>query len=62
MTFNGFGTQTAWPDGTGFGPFGGEGQISKGRISICDLSQGMNQCVGILTAPDKTISRDSINF
>lgn len=56
MTFNGFGTQTAWPDGTGFGPFGGEGQISKGRISICDLSQGMNQCVGILTEQDKTIS------
>lgn len=59
MTFNGFGTQTAWPDGTGFG---GEGQISNGRISICDLSQGMNQCVGILTAPNKTISRNSINF
>ncbi|KAM7432715.1 hypothetical protein ABFA07_016895 [Porites harrisoni] len=49
MTFNGFGTQTAWPDGTGFG---GEGQISNGRISICDLSQGMNQCnlVGLVMA------------
>lgn len=45
MTFNGFGTQTAWPDGTGFSA-NDFGDISKGGISIRDLCQGMNNCVG----------------
>lgn len=43
MTFNGFGTQTTWPDGTGFDA--GDGEISKGRTSIRDLCQGMSNCV-----------------
>lgn len=45
MTFNGFGTQAAWPDGTGFSA-SDFGDISKGRTSIRDLCQGMNNCVG----------------
>ena len=45
MTFNGFGTQAAWPDGTGFSA-SGFGDISKGGTSIRDLCQGMNNCVG----------------
>lgn len=45
MTFNGFGTQTAWPDGTGFST-NDFGDISKGGTSIRDLCQGMNNCVG----------------
>lgn len=43
MTFNGFGTQTAWPDGTDFAA--GDGEVSKGGTSIRDLSQGMSNCV-----------------
>lgn len=45
MTFNGFGTQAAWPDGTGFSA-SDFGDISKGGTSIRDLCQGMNNCVG----------------
>lgn len=45
MAFNGFGTQTAWPDGTGFA--GEDGEISKGRTSIRDLSQGVNSFVSM---------------
>ena len=44
MTFNGFGTQAAWPDGTGFSA-SDFGDISKGGTSIRDLCQGMNNCV-----------------
>lgn len=43
MTFNGFGTQTAWPDGTFFASK--DREISKGRTYIRDLSQGMNSFV-----------------
>lgn len=43
MTFNGFGTQTAWPDGTCF--VSKDREISKGRTYIRDLSQGMNSFV-----------------
>ena len=43
MTFNGFGTQTAWPDGTCFASK--DREISKGRTYIRDLSQGMNSFV-----------------
>jgi len=44
MTFNGFGTQAAWPDGTGFSAsdFGD----TKGGTSVRDLCQGMSNCVG----------------
>ncbi|KAL9957257.1 hypothetical protein ACROYT_G038871 [Oculina patagonica] len=51
MTFNGFGTQTAWPDGTGFNA-GDFGDISKGGTSIRDLCQGMSNCnlVGLVIA------------
>ena len=45
MTFNGFWTQAAWPDGTGFSA-SDFGDISKGGTSIRDLCQGMNNCVG----------------
>ena len=45
MTFNAFGTQAAWPDGTGFSA-SDFGDISKGGTSIRDLCQGMNNCVG----------------
>ena len=44
MTFNGFGTQAAWPDGTSFSA-SDFGDISKGGTSIRDLCQGMNNCV-----------------
>ncbi|XP_067044393.1 meiosis-specific with OB domain-containing protein-like [Acropora muricata] len=40
MTFNGFGTQATWPDGSGFSAPNGE-NIS-GRTSIRDLCHGMN--------------------
>jgi len=43
MAFNGFGTQTAWPDGTGFAA--AEGEISNGRTFIRDLCQGISNCV-----------------
>lgn len=44
MTFNGFGSQTAWPDGTGFNT-NDFGDVSKGTASIQDLCQGMSNCV-----------------
>lgn len=43
MTFNGFGTQATWPDGTGISAPNGENV--SGRTSIRDLCHGMNNCV-----------------
>ena len=43
MTFNGFGTQTTWPDGTGFSA--GIGETFGGRTTIGELCHGMNNCV-----------------
>ena len=43
MAFNGFGTQSAWPDGTGLAA--GEGETFNGRTSIRDLCHGMSNCV-----------------
>ena len=44
-SLNGFGTQAAWPDGTGFSA-SDFGDVSKGGTSIRDLCQGMSNCVG----------------
>ncbi|XP_068673464.1 meiosis-specific with OB domain-containing protein-like [Montipora capricornis] len=50
MTFNGFGTQTTWPDGTGFSA--GTGETFGGRTTIGELCHGMNNCtlVGLIIA------------
>lgn len=45
MTFNGFGTQTAWPDGTGFAAQGEE--TCDGQTSVRELCHGMSNCVRI---------------
>lgn len=60
MTFNGFGTQTAWPDGTCFASK--DREISKGRTYIRDLSQGMNSFVSRKCSQAENIEKTSCFF